>query len=121
MPETSLVKCYLCGKEGNTVEMAIAGSPAVGVLPELVFCRGEEILEKGDILIAYTDGVTEARCGREFFGEDRLISFIEDLKPKTASQLPQIVINQVSDFANGKLSDDIAILSIALKGEARKL
>ncbi len=98
-----------------------AGSPAVGVLPELDFCGGEETLEKGDILIAYTDGVIEARCGREFFGEDRLISFIEDLKPKTAGQLPQIVINQVSDFANDKLSDDIAILSITLKDEARKL
>ncbi len=100
------------------VSLLAAGSPAVGVLPEMDFYGGEETLETGDILIAYTDGVIEARCGLEFFGEDRLISFIEDLKPKTASQLPQFVINQVSDFANGKLSDDIAILSIALKDEA---
>jgi len=44
MPETSLVKCYLCGKEGNTLEMAIAGSPVVGPICDLAlavdyFCK----------------------------------------------------------------------------------
>ncbi len=98
------------------VSLLAAVSPAVGILPELDYCGGEETLEPGDILIAYTDGITEARHGPDFFGEGRLVSFIEELKPKTASQLPQILINQVSDFADGKLVDDIAILSVSLKG-----
>ncbi len=96
------------------------GSPAVGVLPELVFCRGEATLEKDDILMAYTDGIIEARRGTEFFGEAKLINLIKDMKPKKASRLPQILFKKVSDFADGQLVDDIAMLAVSLK-KNRKL
>lgn len=35
MPETDIVKCHLCGKEGKVMEMAGAGSPAIGPICDM--------------------------------------------------------------------------------------
>ena len=73
-------------------------------------------LEVGDTLVLYSDGVTEARRGKDLFGEDRLLqvvgdaaggSPVADRAQAVASALEQAVV----DFA-GQLGDDVAILAV---------
>jgi phosphoserine phosphatase RsbU/P len=67
----------------------------------------------GDLLLLYTDGVTEARRDGELFGEDRLHDLIEkDARP--VDELPQAILDAVLEFSDDKLRDDLAIMAVSL-------
>ncbi|WP_127130285.1 PP2C family protein-serine/threonine phosphatase [Georgenia sp. SYP-B2076] len=85
----------------------VFGMPARGV------SVAEEILEPGDVLVLYTDGITEARDreGR-FFGVDRLVDFLER-EMSTAQPPPETVrrlVRNVLGYQNDVLQDDATIL-----------
>ncbi|MDI6816385.1 MAG: SpoIIE family protein phosphatase [Actinomycetota bacterium] len=92
-------------------------SPAIGAFRGLTYLDNQETLKKGDALIIYTDGVIEARCDNEFFGDERLIKLIDGLKPTSAKEIPQAIFNEVADCTGGILSDDVAILAVRLEGD----
>jgi serine phosphatase RsbU (regulator of sigma subunit) len=69
-------------------------------------------LEPGEVLLLYTDGVTEAGPRRAPFGEHGLVSVLEGL----AGQTPQAVVDAVERAVvaaqPGDPRDDIALLAI---------
>jgi serine phosphatase RsbU (regulator of sigma subunit) len=69
------------------------------------------LLEPGDCLVMYTDGVTEARRGKELFGEDRLRALVSGLDGSAGSVAARIEA-EVVDFSEGHQLDDTAILVI---------
>ncbi len=72
-------------------------------------------LRSGDVLVLYSDGVTEAGIDhREEFGEDRLISAICQNQRQPASALVQKVVDAVSAFSGLSRSDDVTV--VALRG-----
>lgn len=69
----------------------------------------------GDLLVLYTDGVTEAENDRhEFFGSDRLIATVKENVGKSAQEIHERVIRGLCEFA-GSLSpcDDITLMVLA--------
>lgn len=98
-------------------ELLATSSPMVGAFAGLSYVDDEADIEKGDVLILYTDGVTEARCGGELFGEERLMDLVKELKSINAKALPQAIFNELSARTGGRLSDDIAILTVSLEGD----
>jgi sigma-B regulation protein RsbU (phosphoserine phosphatase) len=81
----------------------------LGVLREPTFVNTDVPLRSGDRLVLFTDGVTEARRDREFFGDDRLRDAIgRDDEPAavTASR----ILESVLDFQRGDPRDDIVIM-----------
>ena len=66
-----------------------------------------------DCLVLYTDGVTEARRGRELFGEQRLLAVVGALRGRTAQELAEGVRSAALDFA-GRLTDDLQIVTLRL-------
>ncbi len=79
------------------------------------FELGTEMLEAGDWLLFYTDGIPEARDreGR-FFGEDRLIDFLRrqimagQPLPETVRRLSRAILNH----QDGELQDDATVLLV---------
>jgi hypothetical protein len=74
---------------------------------------GEEILEPGDWLALYTDGITEARDGSgAWFGEDRLKEFLT--RAIAAGQAPAETVRRltqaVMEHQGGLLQDDATVL-----------
>ncbi|MDY7014100.1 MAG: GAF domain-containing SpoIIE family protein phosphatase, partial [Cyanobacteriota bacterium] len=62
---------------GGIKEQLMPTGPAVGLFPNLKFRMRQTYLEPGELLLGYTDGVTEARDEkREFFGDGRLQSML---------------------------------------------
>ena len=102
-------------RRDGAVDILEVGSPIVGAFESVQFKEGETVIDDGDALLLYTDGVTEARRGSELFGEDRLIESIRHLQPTTAQELPKAVFAEVLQFTGGQLSDDVAIVSVARK------
>ena len=72
-------------------------------------------LRNGDILILYSDGVTEAGIDRgEEFGEERLIRALREHHGLPASALVQKIVDEVSAFSGASRSDDVTV--VALRG-----
>lgn len=69
-------------------------------------------LKPGDTLLLYTDGVTEARRGREEYGEERLRGLLADTAHLGAYDLAHAVEKDVLSFTGGPHPDDIAVLAL---------
>ncbi|HVL52506.1 MAG TPA: SpoIIE family protein phosphatase [Actinomycetota bacterium] len=85
----------------------------LGSFADPVLHDQELLLEPGDVMVLYTDGVTEARRGDEFYGERRLRGAVEKegirLKDRVEGLLEEVV-----DFQSGSPRDDIVIVGVAV-------
>ena len=103
-------------KRADTVEPLSIYSPIIGAFSGVAYEEGHAKIEGGETLILYTDGVTEARCDGEFFGEERLVAFLKDLATASAEETTQAIFDETMCFTGGKLSDDLVLLSLTLFG-----
>ncbi len=74
-------------------------------------------LGPGDVLVLYTDGISEAQNpGGEFFGEGRLMEIIRANSSRPAEEIQEAVLSAVHSFvADTPRQDDIAIVVIRKK------
>jgi serine phosphatase RsbU (regulator of sigma subunit) len=84
----------------------------VGVYPDLHLAEVEVRLAPGDALLLYTDGVTEARGPEGWFGTERLADLAASLAGASADAIADGVLAAVSDFQDGRLRDDVALLVV---------
>lgn len=68
-------------------------------------------LAPGELVLLFSDGVTEARRGDEQFGDDRLEAVLRSTVGASADQAVAMIESAVLDFA-GELNDDVAILAL---------
>jgi sigma-B regulation protein RsbU (phosphoserine phosphatase) len=107
-PPAALVRPEL-----GEVEWLAPTGPLLGALADVVF--GEEMvtLIEGDMVLLYTDGVTEARNGNLFFGEERVREAV--IVGGTPRELVRRLLAAVKRFGRGELRDDVALLAIAVR------
>jgi len=67
-------------------------------------------LGPGDMLVFYSDGVSEARSGRGFFGDDRLAATLRTATGLPAAAAVRLLETNALSFA-GQLNDDLAVLA----------
>lgn len=98
--------------EGTTIERLDTGGPVVGLLPGTPYNSGSAQLRAGDILVMYSDGLTEAENGRdEEFGEGRLIATVEGARHGTATDMLQEILGAVRHFVGRQpVRDDLTVL-----------
>ncbi|MCI0644078.1 MAG: SpoIIE family protein phosphatase [Chloroflexi bacterium] len=102
----------IIGRNGVKARLEPTG-PAVGMLPDMEYEMQETILEPGDTLLAFTDGVTEARNVRgAFFSEEQLLAIAAGQHDSVAGLLDQISSQLHGHMAGTEQSDDIAMLAI---------
>jgi len=89
-------------------------SPIVGAFLDAEFVNDRVSLERGDALILYTDGVTEARRAAKFLGEEKLLHIVRSHSSAPTRQLPKAIFADVLDYAGGQLADDVAIVAVGL-------
>jgi phosphoserine phosphatase RsbU/P len=83
------------------------GGPAVGLLPEASYQQTVLTMQPGDVLIGYTDGITEAMNFREEeWGEDRMIAKAMSCVHLSAQQMLESLIEQADAFASGAPQHD---------------
>ncbi len=68
----------------------------------------------GDILVLYTDGITEAmNANHDLYGEERLIEIIRNNKEESARNLTYLILDDVYKFqSNSDINDDKTIVVI---------
>jgi phosphoserine phosphatase RsbU/P len=71
-------------------------------------------MEEGDVLLAYTDGLLEARNGNDLFGRDRIAeSLKKHAQEKSAREIAQAIYQDAQAF--GELADDTVVVALACK------
>ncbi len=93
-----------------------AGGPVVGAFGNVRYQNGHCSLGFGECLVAYSDGVTEARRDRELYGEERLDQLLSELAGRTPSEVVTAVFTAIDAFAGGRLRDDVALLAFERDG-----
>jgi DNA-binding LacI/PurR family transcriptional regulator/serine phosphatase RsbU (regulator of sigma subunit) len=91
----------------------------VGAIPSIrrMTKDSELVLEKDDVMVLYTDGVTETRNARhEQFTLERLIRYVEDSATKPTSTIRDSINEAVRAWGAG-IDDDITLLVIRYVGE----
>lgn len=71
---------------------------------------GRTQLEPGDVLIAYSDGLTEAGSGSDLFGEKRLEAAARELSGSSAEDVLAGLLARAEAFAHGQPADDLTLL-----------
>jgi sigma-B regulation protein RsbU (phosphoserine phosphatase) len=90
------------------------GGIIVGILPGMVYEEKTIDFMADSLLVVYSDGITEAMDSNEReFGEERLISLIKENKNLASSELIDMIINTVNDYAgNAEQMDDMTLVII---------
>jgi len=97
---------------GVKAQLAVTG-PSVGVEPQLNFNLQQTHMERGDILLGYTDGVIEASApDGSFFSADRLGSILDDPYPSASDLLDRIADSLQQHIGEAEQFDDITLLAI---------
>jgi serine phosphatase RsbU (regulator of sigma subunit) len=97
-------------RRGGNVETVAAPGTLLGVYPDIELTETTIRLERGDIMVFYTDGVTEARGVNGFYGDDRLATLVAAAPTPTADMLADALLADVVGFQQGRLHDDVALL-----------
>lgn len=129
---------YACMRRGSdhrwTIDLALAGHPQpllrradgtvtpVGApgLPLGLFEAAERsetslLLDPGDALLLYTDGVVEARREGEEFGDERLAAVLAAASVERADDVVAAVIDAVVGFTDGPGRDDMAAMALVAR------
>ena len=108
---------FLLKPGGQATALPMNGDPMVGAMDGLQFHEHSVGLEKGDALVMYTDGVTEAvNTAFEEFGEARLCDTLATQTGSNCAQLIAAVKGAVTTFAgDAEQSDDITIMAVKME------
>jgi sigma-B regulation protein RsbU (phosphoserine phosphatase) len=97
----------------GSVEYLREGGMVVGLFPSVHYDRGHVRLNPGDIVVACTDGITEAMdTESEEFGQDRLVELAVRERSKPAQEIVDIVLKEVDLFSRGGTHEDDRVIMI---------
>ncbi len=100
----------LLHSDGTFEEVAVNGMP-LGVAAKAKYQGKDLCLEANDMLLVATDGITEARRGREFLGNEGMARLAADALPLgSLAEIGQAVLAGAKSFANDRLHDDVCLL-----------
>ncbi len=99
-------------RSDGTAELIGRFGTAVGLVPRVRLECVRYRLGPGDVLLVYTDGVTERRRGVEQFGAERLLTVAAAAAGRPAMQVVGAVRNAVERFSADPLDDDVALLAV---------
>jgi serine phosphatase RsbU (regulator of sigma subunit) len=119
------------GRNGLSVELVLAGheqpvlvrangtatlvgrhGTAAGLVSEFTVHPTRHRLNRGDMLVTYTDGVTERRRGDEAFGQDRVVEALTGVGGGSAAAVVGGLRQAVVDFSAEPKRDDIAMIAV---------
>ena len=98
----------------NTTESLESTGNVIGPFPDQAFQSEGIMIAKGDVLLLFTDGVTETMdASGSQYSEKRLVDKLLEFKQESAKDIARLVLEDVQKFsAKGKYSDDRTIVVV---------
>ncbi|HWP81073.1 MAG TPA: PP2C family protein-serine/threonine phosphatase [Bacteroidota bacterium] len=103
---------FLAGPHRSSMEMLESGGMPLGMFDAVDYETRSVELKPGDLLVMYTDGVTEAmNKSLQEYGEERFRRCVEKALTMPASQVRESIISDVHSFTSGEAqSDDLTLM-----------
>ncbi|HEX6495023.1 MAG TPA: SpoIIE family protein phosphatase [Acidobacteriaceae bacterium] len=101
---------------GSEIHALEGGGPVIGLLPDAIYEECRLILEPGDLLLAYTDGISEAlNLQDQEWGEERMVAAARTKLPENASTILRHIVTEADRFAaTAPQHDDMTLLLMKL-------
>jgi serine phosphatase RsbU (regulator of sigma subunit) len=109
---------YLISAQDNgSVQKLSRTGISLGLFADGNFERGVVQLDPGDVLVLYTDGITEAQNAQgSFLGEERLLESVKTKLGRPVGEIQDTILADVQSFASdAPQSDDIALIVLLRK------
>ncbi|HEX8138141.1 MAG TPA: SpoIIE family protein phosphatase [Pyrinomonadaceae bacterium] len=102
--------------DGEVIRLDVAGGVVVGLLRDFPYTQAAITLKPGDLLLAYTDGISEAMNKQEEeWGEERMMETAQACKGLSASETITRLVQAADAFAAGaKQHDDMTLVVVRL-------
>jgi serine phosphatase RsbU (regulator of sigma subunit) len=99
-------------RKNGDVEWLQATATVLGLFEEWDCLVAERQLGAGDVLVIYTDGISEAAPSEEAeeFGDERLIQSVRTHQSKSADEMLEAIIAEVQSFSQGHQADDMTLI-----------
>ena len=97
-------------RQDGTIERLPATALAIGLFQEWECSVAEIQFGPGDMLVVFSDGVTEASQDNNEFGEDRLIALLKANRQRPESEIVSLSLAEIQQFCSGILADDMTML-----------
>ncbi len=127
-PETAQVRLLNAGHmpplvvHAEGVEELPKGAPALGLMKNAPYSEQYADLQPGDLMLLYSDGLTEARDEQDaFFGHQRLLDLLPTLRGLSAETVGRRLLDAVDSFSgDAPPSDDLSMIVVRrLPGQAQ--
>jgi sigma-B regulation protein RsbU (phosphoserine phosphatase) len=108
---------YVRGVDGSLQRLEERHGPLAGAAPGVVYGESRRRLALGDVLVAFTDGVTEARdASARFFSEERAAEAVRTSGDMSAAAVVDRLVSAVEAFTGqAEQADDITILALQFR------
>jgi phosphoserine phosphatase RsbU/P len=105
---------------GSEVHVLEGGGPVIGLLPDALYEECRLLLQPGDLLLAYTDGISEAlNLQDQEWGEERMVAAARARLPENASTILRHIVTEADLFAaTAPQHDDMTLLLMKLEHAA---
>ena len=119
-PESGMVRLCLAGhpsplrfENGKSVEIDAPHNPPLGVFPDAHFLDVSGTLRKGDMLVVYTDGVSDSRCGVGQFGVEGIVSTVKTIHDDNPERIASAVCAAATEFHDSSFpADDRLVMAV---------
>jgi sigma-B regulation protein RsbU (phosphoserine phosphatase) len=99
-------------RANGVVERLEATATVLGLFEEWTCTVADLQLASGDVLVIYTDGISEAAEGddAEEFGEERLLASIRAHREQSSAEMLDAIVAEVQLFSQGWQADDMTLI-----------
>jgi len=101
-------------RDRSVVRLA-SGGPPVGMFPNWMYEEGGVQLDPGDLVLAYTDGVTEAvNPAGEEWGVEGLLRASAECGAQSADEMVEGIFRSMDEFSLGRQTDDATVIVLRM-------
>jgi sigma-B regulation protein RsbU (phosphoserine phosphatase) len=100
----------LLSGDGRILRLAASGT-VTGLFDDATYDESTVSMQPGDLLVAFSDGVTEPENDSGEFGEERLIALIQEYREEPLSRIGQAITNAVAEWiGSAEQPDDVTVV-----------
>ena len=101
------------------IEELVTGGLILGVFPLAEYDEGKVDLAPGDLVVLFTDGVTEAESRHGLFSDERLQELLVRERGRSAKEIAQTILDEVDAFSHGRhQTDDVTVVVVKVADDA---
>jgi CHASE2 domain-containing sensor protein len=106
-------------RKSGAIEELGTGGLILGVFPLAEYDQGTVDLSAGDLLVLFTDGVTEAESRHGLYSDERLQELLLKERGRSAKDIAQAILTDVDLFSHGRhQTDDVTVVVVKVAGAA---